>query len=411
MMKMAYINRIIEKQIIEISNSYPVVMVCGQRQVGKSTMLNHIKEDNRKYVSLDDRNARRLASEDPDLFFDTYGYPILIDEFQKEPQILEKIKDIVDKLGYEGKNNNGLFWLTGSQKFKMMKNITESLAGRVAVFELSGFSQAELLGNNYGIFNPDINSLKNKKTVPLSVHEVYKRIFKGGMPKIITTNIDREIYYSNYINTYLERDVRDLEEVGKINDFYNFLVYMAARTAQELHYDEIAKSIGISAPTAKSWVTILERSGVIFILHPYSNNLTDRLVKTPKVYFMDTGLAAYLCRWPNYETLENGNMDGAFLETYVVSEIVKSYYNSGHPVNNLYYYRDIDKKEIDLLIVDAENIYPIEIKKNKSPNHADKNFEVLNKFKMNVKPGLIICLSDELIPYNRNCWYCPISLI
>ncbi len=408
---MAYINRIIEKQIIEISNSYPVVMVCGQRQVGKSTMLNHIKEDNRKYVSLDDRNARRLASEDPDLFFDTYGYPILIDEFQKEPQILEKIKDIVDKLGYEGKNNNGLFWLTGSQKFKMMKNITESLAGRVAVFELSGFSQAELLGNNYGIFNPDINSLKNKNTVPLSVHEVYKRIFKGGMPKIITTNIDREIYYSNYINTYLERDIRDLEEVGKINDFYNFLVYMAARTAQELHYDEIAKSIGISAPTAKSWVSILERSGVIFILHPYSNNLTDRLVKTPKVYFMDTGLAAYLCRWPNYETLENGNMDGAFLETYVVSEIVKSYYNSGHPVNNLYYYRDIDKKEIDLLIVDAENIYPIEIKKNKSPNHADKNFEVLNKFKMNVKPGLIICLSDELIPYNRNCWYCPISLI
>ena len=408
---MVYINRIIEKRILEISNSYPVVMVCGQRQVGKSTMLNHIKEDNRKYVSLDDRNARRLASEDPDLFFDTYGYPILIDEFQKEPQILEKIKDIVDKLGYEGKNNNGLFWLTGSQKFKMMKNITESLAGRVAVFELSGLSQAELLGNNYGIFNPDINFLKSKKTIPLSVHEVYKRIFNGGMPKIITTNIDREVYYSNYINTYLERDIRDLEEVGKINNFYNFLVYMAARTAQELHYDEIAKSIGVSAPTAKSWVTMLERSGVIFILHPYSNNLTDRLVKTPKVYFMDTGLAAYLCRWPNYETLENGNMDGAFLETYVVSEIVKSYYNSGHPVNNLYYYRDIDKKEIDLLIVDAENIYPIEIKKNKSPNHADKNFEVLNKFKMNVKPGLIICLSDELIPYNRNCWYCPISLV
>ena len=170
---------------------------------------------------MDDRNARRLASEDPDLFFDTYGYPILIDEFQKEPQILEKIKDIVDKLGYEGKNNNGLFWLTGSQKFKMMKNITESLAGRVAVFELSGLSQAELLGNNYGIFNPDINFLKSKKTIPLSVHEVYKRIFNGGMPKIITTNIDREVYYSNYINTYLERDIRDLEEVGKINDFYN----------------------------------------------------------------------------------------------------------------------------------------------------------------------------------------------
>lgn len=250
-------------------------MVCGQRQVGKSTMLNHIKEQSRKYVSLADRNARRLAHNDPDLFFETYGYPIIINEFQKEPTILEKIKDIVDKLSY----------------------------------------------------------------------------------------------------------------------------------------DDIAKSIGISAPTAKAWVSILERSGIIFILRPYYNKITDRLVKTPKVYFMDTGLAAYLCRWPNYEVLANGNMDGAFLETFVVSEIVKSYYNNGKPVNNLYYYIDIDKKEIDLLVITAESIYPIEIKKNKTPNHPDKNFPVLKKFNLNIKPGLIICLSDELIPYNKNCWYCPVSLI
>lgn len=408
---MTYLNRTMEKKIIEASKNYPVVMVCGQRQVGKSTMLNHIKEANRKYVSLDDRNARRLAREDPDLFFETYGYPIIIDEFQKEPAILEKIKDIVDKLSYEGKECNGLFWLTGSQKFKMMKNITESLAGRVAIFELSGFSQAELNNQNGELFNPDIETLKIKKGYSTTVHKIYENIFRGGMPKVNITDVDREKYYSDYINTYIERDIRELEQVGKLNEFYDFLVHIASRTSQELHYDEIAKSIGVSAPTAKSWVTILERSGIIFILRPYYNKVTDRLVKTPKVYFMDTGLAAYLCRWPNPQTLSNGNMDGAFLETYVVSEIVKSYYNNGKPVNNLYYYRDIDKKEIDILIVDAENIYPIEVKKNKSPNHPDKNFSVLQKFKLNVKPGIIICLSDELIPYNKNCWYCPITLI
>lgn len=408
---MAYINRTIEKSILEASKNYPVIMVCGQRQVGKSTMLNHIKKSNRKYVSFDDRNARRLAHTDPDLFFETYGYPLIIDEFQKEPAILEKIKDIVDKLSYEEKDNNGLFWLTGSQKFKMMKNITESLAGRVAVFELSGFTQSEINNKQEEVFNPDIDVLRKKECVPYTISEVYQRIFKGGMPKVNTTNIDRDKYYSDYINTYLERDIRELEQVGKLNEFYDFLVYMAARTSQELRYDEIAKSIGISAPTAKTWVTILERSGVIFILRPYYNNITDRLVKTPKVYFMDTGLAAYLCRWPNAETLANGNMDGAFLETFVVTEIVKTYYNAGKPVNNLYYYRDIDKKEIDLLVVDALNIYPIEIKKNIKPNHPDKNFGVLAKFKLNVKPGIIFCMADEVIPYNRNCWYCPISII
>ncbi len=408
---MNYIKRTMEKQIIKASENYPVIMVCGQRQVGKSTMLNHIKGPGRKYVSLDDRNARRLAKEDPDLFFDTYGYPIIIDEFQKEPSILEKIKDIVDKLSYEGKENNGLFWLTGSQKFKMMKNVSESLAGRVAVYELSGLSQAEINGEEGTLFNPNIDYLKQKVFKAYSIKEIYEKIFLGGMPKVINTTIDREKYYSDYVNTYLERDIHELEQVGKLNEFYDFLVYMAARTAQELHYDEIAKSIGVSAPTAKAWVTILERSGVIFILRPYYNNITDRLVKTPKVYFMDTGLAAYLCRWPNAETLANGNMDGAFLETFVVTEIVKTYYNAGKTINNLYYYRDIDKKEIDLLIVDAENIYPIEIKKNKSPNHPDKNFGVLSKFKLNIKPGLVLCMSDDLIPYNKNCWYCPMSII
>lgn len=406
-----YIKRNIEEAIIQASKEYPVVMVCGQRQVGKSTMLNHIKESNRRYVSFDDRQAKRLAETDPTLFFETYGYPILIDEFQKVPTILETIKDISDKLGYEGKDNNGLFWLTGSQKFEMMKGVSESLAGRVAVFEMSSLSKNELIGKDYGVFNPEISALKKRENIKSSVNDIYGLIFKGGMPKINASSINRDKYYSDYINTYLERDIKELSQVGKLDEFYVFLVYIAARTGQEIKYDEISKQVGISAPTAKSWITILERSGAIFILRPYSSSVTNRLVKTPKMYFMDTGLAAYLCRWPNAETLQNGNMDGAFLETYVVSEIVKSYYNSGIPVNNLYYYRDIDQKEIDLLIVTADSIYPIEVKKSKDPSKPDKNFNVLNKFGLNVKPGLVICMCDEIVPINKNCYLIPVSLI
>ena len=406
-----YIKRNIEEIILESNKNYPVIMVCGQRQVGKSTMLNHIKEANRKYVSFDDRLARKLALEDPALFFETYTPPLLIDEFQKVPSILEKIKDIVDKLSYEGKDASGLFWLTGSQKFLMMKDVSESLAGRIAIFELSSLSKQEIENRNYGIFNPELNFLKKIHFKKSNTNEIYNLIFKGGMPKINASNIDREKYYSDYINTYLERDIKDLAQVGKLNEFYDFLVYIAARTGQELKYEEISKQIGVSAPTVKSWIAILERSGVIFILHPYHSKVTNRIIKTPKLYFMDTGLVSYLCRWPNPQTLESGNMDGAILETYVVSEIVKSYFNNGKPVNNLYYYRDIDKKEIDLLIVSADSIYPIEIKKNKEPTNADKNFSVLNKFKLNLKPGLVICMSEEIVPLNRNCYLIPISLL
>ena len=406
-----YIQRAIESTVLKASQQYPVVLVCGQRQVGKSTMLNHIKEPTRRYVSFDDRAARRLAETDPVLFFETYGYPILIDEFQKVPSILETIKDIVDRLGYEGKENNGLFWLTGSQKFKMMKGVEESLAGRVAVFEMSSLSMQELEGNIHGCFVPEVEALKKVKFPSLNVSEVYQRIFRGGMPRLVTTDIDRDRYYADYVNTYLERDVKDLAQVGKLNEFYDFLVYMAARTGQELKYEDIAKRIGISAPTAKAWVGILERSGIIFLLHPYHSNITNRLVKIPKVYFMDTGLAAYLCRWPNAETLQNGNMDGAFLETFVVSEIVKSYYNAGKSTDDLYYYRDIDQKEIDLVILGPNSIYPLEVKKSSDPNSPDKNFNALSKFGLEVRPGLVLCLCDEVKPLNRSCYLVPVTSI
>lgn len=407
-----YISRHIEKEILKASRFYPVVMVCGQRQVGKSTMLNHIKEADRQYVTLDDINARRLAENDPALFFETYGYPLLIDEFQRVPSILLEMKRIVDQKALSGEDANGMFWIIGSQKFRMMKDVSESLAGRIAVFELSSLSTAEIEEREPAVFDPDVEVLRKqyRDSKPKNIHRIYERIFRGGMPKLITTEIERDRFYMDYVNTYLERDIRDLAQVGKLTQFYDFLVYIAARTAQELKYDEIASAIGISAPTAKAWVSVLERSGIIYILRPYHSNLTKRLVKTPKIYFMDTGLAAYLCRWPNAETIENGAMDGAFLETYAVTEIIKSYYNAGKQPD-LYYYRDIDKKEIDLLVVKPDKLYPIEIKKSKAPDHPDKNFSVLKKFNMEIAPGLILCMSDELIPYNRSVWYCPISLL
>lgn len=403
-----YIQRHLESQIREASKFYPVVMVCGQRQVGKSTMLNHIKEKERRYVTLDDGNARRLAEKDPALFFETYGFPLLIDEFQRVPSILLEMKRIVDKKALEGEDNNGMYWLTGSQKFKMMKDASESLAGRIAVFDMSGLSAAEIEGREASVFYPVIEELRKRAQnyQPKTVHEIYEQIFRGGMPKLIATKLDRERFYTDYINTYLERDIKELALVGKLGEFYDFLVFMAARTSMELRYSEIANAIGISAPTAKEWVSILERSGIIFILRPYYNNITNRLVKTPKMYFMDTGLAAYLCRWPNAETLEKGAMDGAFFETYVVSEIVKSYYNAGKRPD-LYYYRDIDGKEIDLLFAEGDKIYPVEIKKAKAPDRADKNFSVLGKLKKDIQPGIILCMADEMLPFSRDVWYFP----
>lgn len=403
-----YIQRHLESQIREASKFYPVVMVCGQRQVGKSTMLNHIKEKERRYVTLVDGNARRLAEKDPALFFETYGFPLLIDEFQRVPSILLEMKRIVDKKALEGEDNNGMYWLTGSQKFKMMKDVSESLAGRIAVFDMSGLSAAEIEGREAGVFYPVVEELRRRvqNYQPKTVHEIYEQIFRGGMPKLIATKLDRERFYTDYINTYLERDIKELALVGKLGEFYDFLVFMAARTSMELKYSEIANAIGISAPTAKEWVSILERSGIIFILRPYYNNITNRLAKTPKMYFMDTGLAAYLCRWPNAETLEKGAMDGAFFETYVVSEIVKSYYNAGKRPD-LYYYRDIDGKEIDLIFAEGDKIYPVEIKKAKAPDRADKNFSVLDKLKKDIQPGVILCMADEMLPFSRDVWYFP----
>lgn len=327
---MEYIPRSMEQMIIKASTQYPVVMVCGQRQTGKSTMLKHISEPDRVYVSFDKLETRRLAENDPSLFFETYGHKLLIDEFQRVPSILLAMKDIVDNASDHGEDPNGMFWLTGSQRFEMMKNVSESLAGRVAIFTMLPMSQCEIDGRKSEPFSPDIEVLRSKSYERKTQKEIYERIFLGGLPKLIADKtLDRDLYYSSYMNTYIERDISALEQVGKLDEFRTLVTYLAANTAQELKYETISGEIGVSSPTVKAWITILERSGIIYILKPYYNNISKRLVKTPKCYFLDTGLAAYLTSWPTPETLMNGNAAGAFFETFVVGEILKSYFNAG----------------------------------------------------------------------------------
>ena len=405
-----YYRRQMEKAILKASEEFPVIMVCGQRQVGKSTMLRQLSENDRTYVTFDDAKARNLAKKDPALFFETYGYKLFIDEFQYVPEILSEIKQIVDEKTYSGEKVNGMFWLSGSQKFVMMKHVTESLAGRVAVFNLLPLSQREIDGNVDEPFRPDVESIRERSKTDRTTSEVFELIFRGGMPRIVSDGVDRDLYFSSYMDTYIERDISRIENIGKLDEFRDFVTYMAANTAQELKYDSISKAIGVSAPTVKEWVSVLERSGIIYILRTYSPNFSKRLVKTPKCYFIDTGLAAYLTSWPTPETLMNGNAAGAFFETYVVGELLKGYANAARDPR-LFYYRDVDKKEIDLLMEEGDAVYPLEIKKGKNPSDAGRSFSVLEKFKKTVKPGLILCMADELFPVSRDLWYCPISLI
>lgn len=412
-----YIKRVIEKTIKKMVNEFPVIVISGARQVGKSTMLQMIKEDNMNYVTLDDLDARNLALSDPKYFLEQYSYPLLIDEIQYAPNLLPYIKMIVDDEKFKALKNNtevkSLFWLTGSQQFKVMKDVSESLAGRVGVLNLYSLSNSEIKGYEGLLFTPKLDELKkNENIVHCDSKEIFERIYNGGMPSIATGSIERNNYFSSYINTYIERDVKQLLNVGKTIEFYNFMQYIAVRTAQELNYSTIAKEIGVDSKTIKNWISILESSGIIYLLQPFSSNLSNRIIKAPKLYFMDTGLCSYLAKYPNPETLEIGALSGAIFETFVVSEIIKNITSHGlDPKMNLYYYRDKDQKEVDLLYIEGDTIYPIEIKKGISPNNPDKNFAVLNKYSNDIATGIVICMTQKLQPINRNCWLCPVSLL
>lgn len=397
------IKRNMENKFKELASSRKVVLVTGARQVGKSTFMLNLKEEDRKYITLDDMSLRDLAKNDPKLFLMNYPGKVIIDEVQYAPQLFSYIKMEVDKT-----NEKGRFWLTGSQKFSLMSNISESLAGRVSILEMASLSYDEKHNIEVKEFNPaDI------KTNNIDFSNIFEDIFDGGMPEYIADKVNRNQFFEDYIQTYLERDVRQLTQVGDLNRFRKFMVAVAARTGEVLNYNSLAEDADIDATTAKRWLSILEASDIIYLLQPYSNNMLSRAIKSPKIIFMDTGLCAYLCGWSTKETLENSSTSGQFLETYIVSEIIKNMRNSIRKLNyKIYYYRDRDQKEIDLLFEVDGTVYPFEIKKTANPNKSMiSNFETLENKKMNVGPGGLLCFYPDVYPLDEKNKSYPISVI
>ena len=408
---MNYIPRNLEQIVNQVTKEYPAVLVTGPRQVGKTTMLRKLMEgSDRSYVSLDGPGrARSLAREDPELFLQMHKPPFLIDEVQYAPELFTYIKIYVDT-----RQEPGAFWLTGSQVFRLMDGVQESLAGRVAVLSLTSLAQAEICGSPMPPFELELDALREREgeRTPADVNEIFQRIYRGSMPAVVSRQVSNsQIFYSSYISTYIERDVKELSEAIDSLKFFRFMTAAAARCSQMLNVSEIAQDADINQKQAKDWLQILEKLGIIFYLHPYSNNLLKRLVKTPKLYFYDSGLVCYLTRWSSAEVLQSGAMNGAVLENYVVSEIAKTYINSGREPY-MYYYRDKDAREIDLVLEHDGMLNPLEIKKTSNPGtELTRVFGLLDKASVPRGKGAVICMRMKVGAIDRDNYIVPVWLI
>ncbi len=406
-----YTTRTLEAFFKKAASQFPVMLVTGSRQVGKTTFLRHQSGERRRYVTLDDPLVLNLAKQDPALFMQRFPAPVLIDEIQYAPELLPYIKMEVDK-----NRKAGLYWLTGSQQFHLMKGVSESLAGRVGVVNLLGLSRRESAGHGQAStpFMPTPEDIQNRMSSggKITLKTLYKTIWRGSFPEIaLNAKTDRDLFYGSYVQTYLQRDIRDLARVGDEMAFLRFMRAAAARSGQLLSMADLARDADVAPNTVRNWLSILQASGIVYLLEPYHTNVTKRLVKTPKLYFLDTGLCAYLTEWTSPETLEAGAMSGAILETWIFAEILKSWWHNGRRAP-FYYYRDKDQKEIDLLIVQDGIVYPLEFKKTASPSKDTvRHFQALEKLKMPIGPGGVVCLTSQPLPLTANTTSIPVSAI
>lgn len=404
-----YIHRSLEPKFLKMSGFFKAVLVTGARQVGKTTMLKHLSK-NRTYVSLDDVDTLTLAKEDPKLFFMRYKPPIIIDEVQKAPQLFPYIKILCDE-----SDDTGLFWLTGSEQFSMMKNVTESLAGRIGIMSLYPLSMSEINNVTFDVsldFTIDALVKREKQAKPFDLNSVFAQIWKGGMPQVQKADSEqRSLYFSSYIDTYLMRDVVAAGGVTDEVRFKKFLTACAATVSQQLNLANLSMISEISQPTAKSWLALLERLHIVYLLTPYVNNKLKRLAKTPKLYFWDTGLCSYLAKWLSVDTLLNGNASGYYFENFVVTELIKDL--EYHSVNyDISYFRDSNSKEIDIFLESEGKIHPLEIKLSASPDKREvKKYSVLDTNSIPRGNGGIICMSPTVIPIDENNFYIPVNII
>jgi predicted AAA+ superfamily ATPase len=408
---MKYITRSLERKFVHMSSFFKAVLVTGARQVGKTTMLRHLAEgQNRTYVTLDDLMARDLAKSDPVLFFQKFKPPIIIDEVQYAPELFGQIKILCDQ-----SEETGLFWLTGSQRYSMMKNVRETLAGRIGILELYSLSMNEKEGIH---FDNDLDFslqclLERQKKAPKNdMVRVFEHIWRGGMPQAVSADAEQRYeYYNSYLNSHLMRDVAELGGVTDSVRFGRFLRACAALVSQQLNYKNLADAAEISQPTAKEWIRLLESMGIIYLLQPYANNELKRLTKTPKLYFCDTGLCAHLSMWLTPETLMNGAASGQYFENHVVTELLKNYAYSKSRAN-MSYYRDANAKEIDIFIEKNNLVHPIEIKLSANPNRGEtRKFSVLDKASVERGCGGIVCMCEEVIPIDEKNCFIPCNLI
>ena len=408
---MSYIHRSLERKFLKMSSAFKVVMVTGARQVGKSTMLKHLAQDTgRVFVSMDDADVRELAEADPKLFFQMYQPPILIDEVQKAPALFEQIKILCD-----GSDERGRFWLTGSQSKKLMKRAGDTLAGRICILRLFSLSSKELEGRPDDIpedYTFSSMRQRSRNCPENNIQDIYARIWEGGMPDMVSMDAElRREYWNSYIDSYLMRDAVDDNGIQNTEGFRKLLRACAAFAGELVNYNDLGNTAGVSAVTAKEWVRILQSMGIIFLLEPYFNNELKRMVKTPKLYFCDTGLCAFLSAWTSRDTLMNGAASGHYLENYVVSEMLRNS-NYAEKQVNLNFYRDTNQKEIDLLMEMDGKLHPFEIKRAASPDRkAIKAFSLLGKCGKELGAGGIICMAAKPFPIDAANSMIPVNLL